>query len=61
MVYAVLEHQKEHLLHKKPLVPMTQDEIAAKTKLSLEVVTCVVKGKYLQYHSTILLKDLFSD
>lgn len=61
VVYAVLEHQKEHFLHKKPLVPMTQDEIAAKTKLSLEVVTCVVKGKYLQYHSTILLKDLFSD
>jgi RNA polymerase sigma-54 factor len=61
VVYAVLEHQKEHFLHKKPLVPMTQDEIAAKTKLSLEVVACVVKGKYLQYHSTILLKDLFSD
>lgn len=61
VVYAILKHQEEYFLHKESLKPMTQEEIAIDAKLSSDVVTDVVKGKYLQYHSTILLQDLFSD
>lgn len=61
VVYAVLEHQKEYFLHKASLKPMTREDIAIEAKLSSDVVTDVVKGKYLQYHKTFLLEDLFSD
>lgn len=60
IVYAVLEHQSGCFLRGEPLKPMTQEDIAQALDIHSSTVSRAIRGKYLQYHKTVLLKDLFS-
>ncbi|MCI8584640.1 MAG: RNA polymerase factor sigma-54 [Lachnospiraceae bacterium] len=59
IVHAILEYQSGYFLRREPLKPMTQEEIAEKLHVHSSTVSRAVRGKYLQYQKTVLLKDLF--
>lgn len=60
IVHAVLEWQSGYFLHGEPLKPMTQEDIAQILDLHSSTVSRAIRGKYLQYQKTVLLKELFS-
>lgn len=60
IVYAILDYQKEYFLQRKAPKPMTLEDIGQILSLHPSTVSRAIKGKYLQYQKTILLKDLFS-
>lgn len=59
-VRAILEIQENYFEGSGPLVPMTLEDVAARTGLHVSTVSRAVREKHLQYHRTCLLKDLFS-
>lgn len=59
IVYAILDYQSDYFLKNAPLKPMTQEDIAGLLHLHATTVSRAVRGKYLQYQRTVLLKDLF--
>lgn len=59
IVYAILDYQSDYFLKNAPLKPMTQEDIAELLHLHATTVSRAVRGKYLQYQRTVLLKDLF--
>lgn len=60
IVYEILERQSGYFLFGEPLKPMMQEEIAKALGIHSSTVSRAIRGKYLQYHRTVLLKDLFS-
>lgn len=60
IVYAILERQEDCFLYGAPLKPMTQEDIAQALQMHSSTVSRAIRGKYLQYRKTVLLKDLFS-
>lgn len=60
IVYEILERQNGYFLCGEPLKPMTQEEIAQALQIHSSTVSRAIRGKYLQYQRTVLLKDLFS-
>lgn len=59
IVYAVLDYQSGYFLKNESLKPMTQEDIAGILNIHASTVSRAIKGKYLQYQKTVLLKDLF--
>lgn len=59
IVYAILDYQSDYFLKNASLKPMTQEDIAGLLHLHASTVSRAVRGKYLQYQRTVLLKDLF--
>lgn len=60
IVYEILERQSGYFLRGEALKPMTQEDIAQALNLHSSTVSRAVRGKYLQYQRSVLLKDLFS-
>lgn len=60
IVHAVLDYQSGYFLRGESLKPMTQEDIAQLLEIHPSTVSRAVRGKYLQYQKTVLLKDLFS-
>lgn len=60
VVHTILEIQDSYFKLHKELVPMTMEEVAAKTDCHVSTVSRAVKDKYLQYQNTVLLRDLFT-
>lgn len=60
IVHTILDYQEGYFLRGESLKPMTQEDIARILNIHSSTVSRAVKGKYLQYQRTVLLKDLFS-
>lgn len=60
IVYAILDYQKGYFLNGESLKPMTQEDLARILEIHSSTVSRAIRGKYLQYQKTVLLKDLFS-
>lgn len=60
IVYEILERQSGYFLSGASLKPMMQEEIAQSLGIHSSTVSRAIRGKYLQYQRTVLLKDLFS-
>ncbi|MFP3156260.1 RNA polymerase factor sigma-54 [Lachnospiraceae bacterium ZAX-1] len=60
VVHAILTVQTDYFIHNGRLKPMSMEDIARKLDISISTVSRAIKNKYLQYKSTILLKDLFT-
>lgn len=60
IVYEILERQSGYFLSGAFLKPMMQEEIAQSLGIHSSTVSRAIRGKYLQYQRTVLLKDLFS-
>lgn len=60
IVHAILKMQEGYFLRGEALKPMTQEDIAQALDLHSSTVSRAIRGKYLQYQRTVLLKDLFS-
>ena len=60
IVYEILERQSGYFLRGEALKPMAQEEIAQALQIHSSTVSRALRGKYLQYQKTVLLKDLFS-
>lgn len=60
IVEAVIGRQSDYLEGTGPLKPMRQEDIAAALGLHSSTISRAVKGKYVQYKRTELLKDLFA-
>ena len=60
IVHTVLDYQSGYFLHGEPLKPMTQEDVAQRLELHPSTISRAIRGKYLQYQKTVLLKDLFS-
>lgn len=60
IVEAVLQIQENYFLGTGPLKPMRQEDVAAMLGIHVSTVSRAVKGKYLQYRKTVLLRSLFS-
>ena len=60
IVYEILERQSGYFLRGEVLKPMAQEEIAQALQIHSSTVSRALRGKYLQYQKTVLLKDLFS-
>lgn len=59
VVEVILEMQEEYFLSRGPLRPMTLEDIAKRTGMHLSTVSRAIRGKYLQYKRTVLIKELF--
>lgn len=59
VVEVILEMQEGYFLSRGPLRPMTLEDIAKRTGMHLSTVSRAIRGKYLQYKRTVLIKDLF--
>lgn len=57
---AIAEQQEPWLLGRGTLCPMTLTDVAKRTELHPSTVSRAIKGKYLQYHQTVFIRDLFS-
>ncbi len=60
IVRAILEIQKDHFENRGPLIPMTLEDVAARTEFHPSTISRAVRNKYIQYHQSVLLKNLFS-
>lgn len=60
VVEAVLQIQEDYFLGTGQLKPMRQEDVAAMLGIHVSTVSRAVKGKYLQYRKTVLLRSLFS-
>lgn len=60
IVQAVLEMQEDYFEHGGSLKPMQQEDIAQLLGIHVSTVSRAVKGKYIQYKKSILLRSLFS-
>ncbi len=60
IVKAILEIQEGYFLNNETLKPMCLEDIALKADMHISTVSRAVKGKYIQYKKTVLLKDLFN-
>ena len=57
---AIVDRQKEYFINRKPLKPMTMQDIADDIKVHISTVSRAVKGKYIQYPGgTIGMRDIF--
>ena len=60
VVEAILHVQEEYFLNQGPLKPMLQEDVAAMAGVHVSTVSRAIRGKYLQYRKTVLVKSLFS-
>jgi RNA polymerase sigma-54 factor len=60
VVNTILTFQTGYFLNGENLKPMSMEDIALQLNISISTVSRAIKNKYLQYNSTILLKDLFT-
>lgn len=60
VVEAVLKLQEDYFINGGPLKPMLQEDVARMAGVHVSTVSRAIKGKYIQYRKTILLKSLFS-
>ena len=60
IVGVILDLQEGHFLKGSGLVPMSMEQVAARTGIHTSTVSRAIKGKYLQYKNVVLLKDLFT-
>ncbi len=60
IVEAVLALQEEYFEGTGPLKPMQQEDIANQLGIHVSTVSRAVKGKYIQYRKSVLLKSLFT-
>lgn len=60
VVETILTYQEEYFLCEGPLKPMTLEYVAHALGMHTSTVSRAIKGKYLQFRKTVLLKDLFS-
>lgn len=57
---AVFAFQEDYFLNGGDLKPMTMEDIARRTNLHVSTVSRAIRDKYVQYHKTCLLRDLFT-
>lgn len=60
IVETVLRIQEDYFLNNGSLKPMQQEEIARILGVHASTVSRAIKGKYIQYRKSVLLKSLFS-
>lgn len=59
VIEAILNAQEDFFLTNTPLKPLSMEEIARRTNLHVSTVSRAIKDKYLQYKTTVFIKDLF--
>ncbi len=60
VVGVILELQEGYFLQEGGLTPMSMEQVAARAGIHTSTVSRAIKGKYLQYKRSVLLKDLFT-
>lgn len=60
IVEAIFARQEDYFERKGPLAPMGLEDIAADLGIHPSTVSRAIKGKYVQYKKTVLLKSLFT-
>lgn len=59
VVKTILMIQEDYFEHNAPLKPMRLEDVAEKIDMHVSTVSRAIKGKYLQYRNTVLMKELF--
>lgn len=60
VVETILEIQDGYFRRQEALRPMSLEDVAKRTGMHLSTISRAIRGKYLQYKKTVLIKDLFS-
>ncbi len=60
VVEAVLKLQEDYFLNGGALKPMLQEDVSQIAGIHVSTVSRAIKGKYIQYRKTVLLRSLFS-